>query len=117
MKMLLTIVMILFTSVVACATPTPTVSKLVWDKYTDQNGKGFYVYWRAQAQQFDNNSRTKITDVNRVDVLLSALSATQPASTLCYALTAYDSADNESNYSNEVCGFTGFSAPSGLKGQ
>ena len=123
-KMLWTILFVVLSVMTACksteATPTPVVSSIAWDTYTDVNGKGFYVYWRDQNganSVYDNANRTKITDVTQVNVLISAIVAAVHPTSMCFALTVYDGVDNESQYSNEVCGFTGIKSVSNVRKQ
>lgn len=120
LKMFLTIALLVISVVTACATPTPVITSLSWDAYTDPNGKGFWVYWKDKgnaAASYNDANKTQITDVTKVSVLISAIVAATHPSSMCFVLTAFDSAGNESAFSNEACGFTGFPAPSNARGQ
>lgn len=119
LKMFLTIALMLISVVTACATPTPTVSTLAWDAYTDSNGVGFYIYWRQNnaSSSYNNTNRVQVTGTTTVqDAISAVIPATHPSS-VCFVLTAYDSANNESAFSNEACGFVGLNSPAGVKGQ
>ena len=117
---MLVMVMSLATSCVTSqATPTPTVSTLAWSPYTDTNGKGFWVYWKDKsnvAATYVNTNRTQITNIAQITEALSLVLPAVHPDNVCFVLTAYDTVGSESGYSNEVCGFTGFTAPAGLVG-
>lgn len=101
----------------ACATPTNTVSSLSWDAYSDPSAVGFFVYWRDKSQaasQYSNTQRFSITGTTLTTETLSAFLPATHQPNLCFVLTAVDAASNESQFSNEVCGFTGFSSPNHL---
>jgi hypothetical protein len=121
-KMIITLIIILSSFLISCdhgsALPTPKVTKLSWNKYTDPKGKGFYVYWRSQSTattSYVDTSRFKITDVAQSEIIISTLSTVFPDSSLCFVMTAYDSAGKESEFSNEVCGFVGLSTTTNVK--
>lgn len=122
-KMLFMIMVMIVSLTTAChtsqATPTPVVSGLAWSAYTDTNGVGFWVYWKDKSNAtatYTNVSRKQITNITQVSALLSDVLPTVRPSDVCFVLTAYNSVGSESGYSNEVCGFTGFTAPAGLVG-
>lgn len=120
LKMFLTIALMLVSVVTACATPTPKVEVLEWDSYQDANGKGFYIYWKDKgnaASAYNNVDRKKITDVTTVSAVIQNIVGALHPSSMCFVLTAYDAADNESGYSNEACGFTGMPSPSNARGK
>lgn len=124
MKMLAVVLFAILSVVTACATsqatPTSTVSTLAWDAYIDTNGKGFYVYWKDKsntAATYTNVNRTQITSIATVSEAIALVVPLIHPSSLCFVLTAYDGSGNESGYSNEVCGFTGFTTPANVKGQ
>lgn len=120
LKMFLTLVLMLISVVTACATPTPKVATLEWDSYQDTNGKGFYIYWKDKGEAtsaYNNVNRAKITDVTRISAMIQDIVGLVHPSSMCFVLTAYDTADNESAFSNEVCGFTGMPSPSNARGK
>lgn len=120
LKMFLTIALMVISVVTACAAPTPKSTTLAWDTYTDPNGKGFWVYWKDKGNTnavYNDVNRTKITDVTKVSVLIDAIVAATKPSTMCFVLTAYDAAENESAYSNEACAFVGLPNPNNVRGQ
>src|SRR5574337_191831 len=119
LRMFLTIALLLISVVTACATPTPVVSTLSWDTYTDSNAVGFYVYWRQNnaSSAYNNTNRVQLTGITTVQDAISAVVPVTHPSSVCFVLTAYDSAGNESAFSNEACGFIGMDAPAGLAGK
>ena len=99
------------------ALPTPKASKLQWDNYTDPDATGFYLYWVREKPE-----PRVYTDAQKVDLGLDAdetitvidfLSSAQGR--LCFRLTAYDAVGNESDFSNEACGFFGVGVPGNLR--
>lgn len=115
-KLLFTLCSLALTVACASATPSPAVSSLSWNAYTDTNAVGFYVYWRADVpgSAYSNLNRLQITNTTAItEAIASVVPATHPSS-VCFVLTAYDAAGNESAYSNEACGFMGFTNPAGV---
>lgn len=113
----------------AFAEPTPIDRALMWDEYTDPDGAGFFLYWAPESEN------PKIySDVRRVDVgfpavadITDKLGITKPRhsvvvidanptakSSLCFQLTAYDLAGNESGYTGEACGWFGLPTATGF---
>lgn len=123
LKMYFAMIGLLLSVLTACtshATPTTVMQGLAWDAYTDTSAAGFYVYWKDQGNAtsaYNNTNRTQITDITKVSILLNAIVAATHPSSLCFVLTAYDSANNESGYSNEVCGFAGMPNPANVRRQ
>lgn len=120
LKMWLIIAALLVTVSTACATPTPVVSTVSWDAYTNTNGVGFYLYWRDKSNAtstYSNTNRFQITSITTISELISSVVPAIHPSSLCMVLTAYDGAGDESGYSNEVCGFVGMPSPTNAKGQ
>jgi hypothetical protein len=119
LKLWLAIVVLLLSVSAACATPTPTVNTLTWNAYTDTNGVGFYMYWRQNSagSVYSNTNRVQITGTTTVQDAISAVVPIAHPSSLCFVMTAYDGVGSESSYSNEICGFVGFTAPAGLAGK
>ena len=105
----------------ACAShgsPTPVDTQIVWDNYTDPDGTGFFLYWSpgpAPGTYID----TQKVDIGLRDPELLTIKTEIPTAkgTMCFRLTAYDAAGNESGYSNEDCGFLGLTAPTNLGAQ
>ncbi len=116
----LTIVFAVGVLLSACAlpphgSPTPVDTQITWDNYTDPDGAGFFMYWSpgpAPGTYIDSQR----VDIGLRDPELLTIKTEIPTAkgTICFRLTAYDAAGNESGYSNEDCGFLGLTAPSNL---
>lgn len=112
MKILSVLFAMLLIASTACATPTPTTATLSWDTYTDPNATGFYIYWRDAAlasSAYTNANRFQLTNKTLTTEPMSAFLPAGHPSSLCFVLTAYSLPTVESAFSNETCGFTGFS--------
>ncbi len=85
-----------------------TNAKLEWDApTTNEDGtrltdlKGYKLYYGPSSQNYTGS--IDVGDTRSVEI--ASISDTLPTSgTVCFAVTAYDTLGNESNYSNEVCG-------------
>ena len=118
------LVILLFASVVmlaSCATPphgspTPVDRTLTWDDYTDPKGTGFFFYWAPEAENPRQYIDTRKVDLGRPNPETIVVKDFLPdaKASLCIKLTAYDAAGNESDWSNEDCGWFGLTGPSGL---
>ena len=104
----------------ACAgpphgSPTPVDATLAWDSYTDPDGIGFFLYWAPEAENPRQYIDTRKIDLSRPFPEQIVVKDVMPAkASLCFKLTAYDVAGNESDWSNEDSGWFGLTAPSGL---
>ena len=119
LKMWLILMSVLLFVTTACATPTPTVTTLEWNVYTDVNGKSFFVYWKDQSNitaTYNNINRIQIKSITTISTLINVVLPVVRPSSACFVLTAADGAGNESGYSNEACGFVGLSMVLGLLG-
>ena len=106
---------------VACAgpphgSPTPVDCCVTWDDYTDLDGIGFFLYWAPEAESPRQYIDTRKVDLLRPEPETVIVKDVLPAAkgSLCFKLTAYDVAGKESSFSNEDCGYFGFTGPSGL---
>lgn len=76
--------------------------RLSWDPPTDAGGNtqprvaGYYLYFGPDSEVYDVSIDVGL----HTTLTLSGLRPNQP---YYFAVTAYDRADNESDYSNEVC--------------
>ena len=109
------VIMLVGMSTLACATPSPIVTEVSWDNYTDPDGIGMLLYWKKP-------STALYTDTDREDIGMKIpevqnIRDANPGAkaTLCFVLTVYDAAGNESAYSNEACGWTGIPSPQNNK--
>lgn len=69
--------------------------KAIWDANTEADLAGYYFYWRAGSEVFD--------DTRRVDCGLNTEYNLDSIPNSNYlALTAYDTSENEAGFSNEV---------------
>lgn len=95
--------------------PTPVDGSLAWDTYTDPDGTGFFLYWAPEAENPRQYIDTRKVDLGRPFPEQIVVKDVMPAkASLCFKLTAYDAAGNESDWSNEDCGWFGLTAPGGL---
>jgi len=104
------------------ALPTAESSTLVWDNVPDPLRVGYYVYWTPRISTIECRDHTTYTNTNRMQlpdpsatsVDISVLSIGK-LHTLCFALTAYNAEDNESDYATKGAGndygWTGSIAP------
>lgn len=92
---------------IAFATPATVANKITWDQYNDPDAVKLYLYYRIDdgSSVYMDAQRLTLT-VETQEVVLVDTSLEQ-RHTLCFAMTAEDAAGNESNYSNEACGFMG----------
>lgn len=107
----------------ALALPTAESSQLGWVHNPDPDRTGYYVYWTPRNPNLECRDHTTYTDANRIQlpdpnatsVDISVLSIGK-LHTLCFALSAYDAADNESEFATKGTGndwgWTGSIAPS-----
>ena len=100
------------------AVPTTPNRIITWEHAgTEPDLAGFYLYVAPQTEvpprAYDDTARYQIADPLARQAILIDL---DPASTggLCFKITAYNTAGNESDWSNEACGFFGLSGPFNL---
>ena len=102
------------------AAPTVKFTKLVWDPYTDTTKVGYWLYWAMQSEPtprvYDNTRRVDAGNPAIESLVVATVLPTAKGS-MCFKATARDAAGNESDLSNEACGFFGFTAPGNLKAQ
>ena len=95
--------------------PTPVDGSIAWDTYTDPDGIGFFLYWAPEAESPRQYIDTRKVDLGRPFPEQIVVKDVMPAkASLCFKLTAYDAAGNESDWSGEACGWFGLTAPGGL---
>ena len=105
----------LLTSCAGHGSPTPVDQTLTWDDYTDPDGIGFFLYWAPEAESPRQYIDTRKVDLGRPFPEQIIVKDVMPAkASLCFKLTAYDAAGNESDWSGEACGWFGLTRPSGL---
>jgi uncharacterized protein YceK len=89
-------------------TNASTKAKLEWDApTTNEDGtpltdlKGYKLYYGPSSGNY-----TGFIDVRRdtTSVKIATILKLTKSDTLCFAVTAYDTLGNESDYSNEICG-------------
>lgn len=103
---------LLFFCTVVWAAPTPKDCCLSWDG-NETDWLGFYLYYALESEP----TPRQYTDQRRVDIgLESPAYAVKTAipnvkGSLCFRLTAYDDVGNESDFSNEACGWFGMGNP------
>lgn len=99
----------LFMASVSFGLPTQQPTGLTWvapltnadgSVYIDQGG--FYVYYATASGDFADTRRFQITDPTDINVLFSEITGMDNPAGVYFAVTAYDTSGNESDYSNEV---------------
>jgi len=123
-KLIFLILTILIFNSVSWAVPTQQRTGLAWtapttnvdgSPYTDAGG--FYVYWGTASGAYDDTRSFQITDPADTNVLFSELVGLEEPANYYFAVTAYDTSGNESDYSDEVQNvpFVVPGAPGGLR--
>ena len=108
----------------AMAAPTQKQTKAVWDMPSPPADlAGFYLYWVSQnavkPYTFTDASRIQIADPLARTAIVVDVNPTASGG-LCFALTAYDTSGNESDFgsyplgSTDACGWFGMVAPNGV---
>ena len=112
------IVSFLLCSTTVFAVPTTPNRQIIWEHAgIEPDLAGFYLYVAPQSatppRTYDDTARYQIADPLARQAILIDL---DPASTggLCFQMTAYDTSGNESDFSNEACGWFGMSGPFNL---
>jgi len=115
-RLTLALMLVLGLAPFAWAEPTPTNSTLSWDYTSASDTAGFYIYAAPQAESprvYDDTRRFQIADpAARTAIVLDVAGPTSGG--WCFQMTAYDMAGQESSFSEEACGFFGFSPPGNL---
>jgi hypothetical protein len=116
-RIIVAVALTFFLSSIAYALPAPKASKLQWDDYTDPDATGFHLYWvreKPEPRVYTDAQKVNLgLDVDETITIIDFLSSAQGR--LCFRLTAYDAAGNESDFSNEACGFFGVGVPGNLR--
>ena len=95
MKKTFLITLILIMSYSLCfAVPGISPKKAVWDANTEEDLAGYYLYWS------DSNDTATFNDTDRVDVGNVTEYPLDGITGKFLGLTAYDTSENESAYSN-----------------
>ena len=105
-KWLIVIVIVLLSAGILIALPYQPKTTLTWDApITNIDGSpltdlaGFKVYWGVVSGTY-----TGVADMGNVTTVnIAQTMAITPKGNYCFAVTAYDVAGNESDYSNEIC--------------
>jgi hypothetical protein len=104
---------------IASATPAFKNTKILWDDYSDPEGVGYFLYW-AKANEpsprlYDDTRRVDIGPNASETIITATLSEISVKGRMCFKLTAYDVLKDESDFSNEACGFFGVPSPKKLQ--
>lgn len=99
----------------AWSMPAEKNRELIWEHPGEPDLAGFYVYAAPESEnprQYTDARRFQIPNAAARDAIVLDL---QPAiaKRWCFKVTAYDAAGSESDFSNEDCGFFGFTPPFG----
>ena len=96
--------------------PTVVNSVLTFDDYTDPDKIGFWVYYAndGQIRTYGDGFKFDAGPTNDERVLIKDYLPAIKGS-MCFQLTAYDAVSNESEYSNEACGWFGISKANNAK--
>ena len=89
-----------------------TSAKLEWDApTTNEDGtpltdlKGYKLYYGPSSDNYTGSIDVGDTTSVEIATIIDSIYKALPTSdTVCFAITAYDTLGNESDYSNEVCG-------------
>ena len=84
--------------------------KAVWDPNSEPDVAGYYLYWRNPGGEFTDAQRHQIVGRENTEVELDFI----PEGTWELAVTAYDQAANESDFSNVVSFVKDNSQPGGV---
>lgn len=108
---------------VAWAVPTQQHSRLIWTPSVSADASGNFLYWAREVETIPR----LYDDTRRVDLGVLTLNLAgdkevividakpDAEASLCFKVTAYDASNNESGFSNEVCGFFGLQFPLNLR--
>ena len=88
--------------------PTQQATRLTWEAPTTNvdgspltDGSGYYVYWREAGGTYTDVNRYQVSNFETVTVQFTDITGL-PSGALTFAVTAYDSSGNESDYSDEA---------------
>jgi len=98
-------IILISTLIILCFTGYAVGEKLVWDANSDSNVAGYKVYWDNETKQPVGETPGTYTNVQDVDnnTQFNLDITTFPVNhTYYFAVTAYDSYNNESVYSKEL---------------
>lgn len=103
MKKILMFVLVLLIFVpLAFGMPGVKQWRLAWDANTETDLAGYKVYWRTEIESYADNMSQDVGNV--LNCPLSNLPLASDV-TYYFVLTAYDTSENESDFSNEVAHF------------
>lgn len=115
MKLSIAILFLIILPAGVFAMPSEKNRELIWEHPGDSDLAGFFVYAAPESEnprQYTDARRFQIPNAAARGAIVLDL---QPAiaKRWCFKVTAYDLAGSESDFSNEACGFFGFTPPSG----
>lgn len=93
-RILLALMIIVIIPAIAFCTPGVTPKKAVWNANTEADVAGYFIYWGASNQNYNNTDRVDVGNVTEYNL------DSVPGPKI--ALTCYDTSGNESEYSNDV---------------
>jgi len=80
--------------------------KLGWEANTESDLAGYRVYYGTSSRAYDNSIDAGMGTPSGGLITYSLTNLTK-GQAYCIAVTAYDTSNNESDFSNEVCGNAG----------
>lgn len=113
LKKLFMFILILGIASSAFAMPSERDSRLVWSHDGDSDLAGFWVYAAPEKESprvYSDARRFRVPLATAREAIVLDLSS-DISKSWCFRVTAYDTSDNESEFSNEACGWFGFTPP------